>query len=89
MESGNGMKSVNVESIESSIAQLERYLDREDIEAIQPLLAALRALGAEPGSESRFADLASAFDAVGSRQGAVITYAPYIGILLSDDPFLI
>ena len=83
------MKSVNVASIESSIAMLEQYLGPEDIEAIQPLLDALQALQAEPDSESRFADLASAFDAVGSRQGAVITYAPYIGILLSDDPFLI
>ena len=83
------MKPVNVESIESSITMLEQYLDSEDIEAIQPLLAALQALRSEPDSESRFAELASAFDNVGSRQGAVITYAPYIGILLSDDPFLI
>ena len=83
------MKPVNVESIESSIAMLEQYLDHDDIEAIQPLLTALQALREQPGSESCFADLATAFDAVGSRQGAVITYAPYVGILLSDDPFLI
>ena len=83
------MKPVNVESIESSITMLQQYLDSEDIEAIQPLLAALQALRAEPDSESRFAELAAAFESVGSRQGAVITYAPYIGILLSDDPFLI
>ncbi len=83
------MKTVNVESIESSIAMLEQYLDSEDIDAIQPLFTALQALREEPDSEACFAGLASAFDAIGSRQGAVITYAPYIGILLSDDPFLI
>ena len=81
------MKAVNVDSIETSIEMLEQYLDAEDIEHIEPLLAALSALVAEPDSESRFAELAAAFEQVGPRQGAVITYAPYIGILLSDDPF--
>ncbi len=81
------MKPLNVESIETSIGMLEQYLEREDIEQIEPLLAALRALAAQPDSESLFAELAAAFEAVGSRQGAVITYAPYVGILLSDDPF--
>jgi hypothetical protein len=32
------------------------------------------------------ARLVHAFDELGPRQGAVLTYAPYIGVLLSDDP---
>jgi hypothetical protein len=63
---------------------LEQHLD---VEEIKPLLAALEALKAEPENESCFAHLVKAFDDLGSRQGAVLTYAPYVSILLSDDPF--
>ena len=78
------VKPVSVESIDSSIQMLEQYLDAEEI---RPLLTALEALKAEPENESLFAQLVTAFDDLGPRQGAVLTYAPYIGILLSDDPF--
>jgi hypothetical protein len=63
---------------------LQQYLDAEQIRA---LLDALRALKAEPESESHFAQLVNAFDELGPQQGAVLTYAPYINVLLSDDPF--
>jgi len=78
------VKPVSVESIDSSIQMLEQYLDTEEI---KPLLTALEALKAEPESELLFAQLVTAFDDLGPRQGAVLTYAPYVGILLSDDPF--
>ena len=63
---------------------LRQHLDGDDIE---PVLEALEALQADPQNEAGFARLVSAFDELGPRQGAVLTYAPYIGILLSDDPF--
>jgi hypothetical protein len=78
------VKPVNVESIDNSIQMLELYLEAEDI---RPFLNALMTLKAEPGNESYFSALVTAFDALGPRQGAVLTYAPYVGILLSDDPF--
>ena len=77
-------KPVNVASIGDSIRMLEQHLDTEEI---KPLLSALEALKAEPENESYFRQLVNAFDDLGPRQGAVLTYAPYVSILLSDDPF--
>ena len=63
---------------------LEQHLDAEEI---KPVLSALEALKAEPENESSYSQLVKAFDDLGPQQGAVLTYAPYVGILLSDDPF--
>jgi hypothetical protein len=81
---GKTGKPVCVTKIGNAIQMLERHLDAEDI---KPLLTALEALKAEPENESCFGQFVAAFDALGPRQGAVLTYAPYIGILLSDDRF--
>jgi hypothetical protein len=62
---------------------LEQYLDTEEI---KPLLTALEALKGEPENESCIGQLVTAFDNLGPQQGAVLTYAPYIGVLLSDAP---
>ena len=77
-------KPVRIADIDVSIEMLRRHLDAADI---KPVLDALEALRAEPENASCFARLVEAFDEVGPRQGAVLTYAPYVGILLSDDPF--
>lgn len=81
---GPGAKPILTDSLDSSIEMLNQYLEGDDL---KPLLAALAALRAEPESAARFDDLVNAFEALGPRQGAVLTYAPYIGLLLSDDPF--
>ena len=56
---------------------------------IKPLIAALEALRAAPKNENNLNKVASIFSEMGVNQGqgAVLTYAPYIAILLSDDPF--
>jgi len=77
-------KPVNVANIDSAIQMLEQYLDAEEV---KPLLYALKALKAEPKNELHFSQLVDAFDNLGPQQGAVLTYAPYVNILLSDDPF--
>lgn len=77
-------KPIRIVDIDNSIQMLEQYLDSEEI---KPLLNALEALKKEPENKSNFAELAQAFDDLGPRQGAVLTYAPYVSILLSDDPF--
>ena len=81
---GKTVKPVSIENIDISIQMLERYLGGEEI---KPFLTALQALKTEPGSELHFRQFVTAFDGLGPRQGAVLTYAPYVGVLLSDDPF--
>jgi len=82
--SGIIVKPVRINDIDQSINMLNQYLGNEEIKA---LLTVLEALKKDPENEVRFDQLAKAFDDLGPRQGAVLTYAPYIGILLSDDPF--
>ena len=80
---GKNAKPINVANIDTAIQMLERYLDAEEIKAV---LIALESLRAEPENESYFGQLVKAFDDLGPRQGAVLTYAPYVSMLLSDDP---
>ena len=81
---GKSVKPVSVARVDEAIQMLELHLDAEEI---KPLLAALEALKEDPENESCFDQLVKAFDDLGPRQGAVLTYAPYVSILLSDDPF--
>jgi hypothetical protein len=76
-------KPVSVENVDIAIQMLNQYLDAEEI---KPLLTALEALKKEPENESCFGQLVAAFDNLGPRQGAVLTYAPYVNILLADTP---
>ncbi len=77
-------KPVDIANIEIAIQMLEQYLDAKEVE---PLLSALKAIKSEPKKESHFSQLVDAFDSLGPQQGAVLTYAPYVGTLLSEDPF--
>lgn len=79
---GRPAKPVNIENIDTAIAMLEQYLDADEI---RPLLAALEALKAEPENESGLDRLQESFAELGARQGAVLTYAPYVGVLLADN----
>ncbi len=77
-------KKVNVESVENSIKMLRTYVDDEEI---QPLIEALESLKQEPEEHTKLVSVATEFNQLGASQGAVLTYAPYITIMLSDDPF--
>ncbi len=78
------VKTVSVEGIENAINMLETYVNNEEI---QPLLTALDSLKLAPQDHSKLVEVATVFNELGSSQGAVLTYAPYISIMLSDDPF--
>lgn len=77
-------KKIDVDSVENSISLLETYVNNEDT---KPLIAALESLKQAPEDHSKLVEVATVFDKLGSSQGAVLTYAPYIILMLSDDPF--
>ncbi len=77
-------RSLDSTRLDEAVQMLRQYLDEE---ATQPLIKALEALKEDPMSEELLTQAVNAFDGLGSRQGAVLTYAPYVSIVLSDDPF--
>lgn len=77
-------KKVNTARIEEAIQMLKTHLDFDDE---TPLVASLAALHSEPANEACLISVINAFNELGAQQGAVLTYAPYVGLLLYDDPF--
>ncbi len=77
-------KTINVEGVENSINMLEMYVNNDEI---KPLVKALESLKQAPEDHTKLVEVATVFNELGSSQGAVLTYAPYITIMLSDDPF--
>ena len=77
-------KNINAEGLENAIRMLQLYVDNEEI---TPLITALESLKQDPQDHSRLVKLSTVFNELGASQGAVLTYAPYITIILSDDPF--
>lgn len=77
-------KKVNVEGLENAITMVETYIDKEEV---QVLIDALNLLKQAPQDHDRLVEVANVFNQLETTQGAVLTYAPYISIILSDDPF--
>lgn len=77
-------KSISVDGLENAINMLNTYVNNEEV---QPLISALDSLKQAPQDHSKLVDVATVFNELGTSQGAVLTYAPYITIMLSDDPF--
>ena len=72
---------VNTERLAVDISMLETYLDEEDI---KPLIATLETLKVDPGNEAAYLKMLDIFNALGIKQGAVLTYASYLKVLLSN-----
>ena len=73
---------VNAKRVAEDIAMLKTYLNESEI---QPLLKYLEKLEAEPEDEEIFQQVVDAYNASGFQQGAILTYAPYLKILLSKN----
>ncbi len=76
-------KALDPSRIEEAVQMLRTYLNNEDI---APFMAALEKLGSDPKNEALQIEVLHAFQDLGPTQGAVLTYAPYVGILMSDGP---
>jgi hypothetical protein len=79
--------TIHPQRIEACIEALNIHLGGSSHagEDITPLLQALRAVAQDPGNGALLARLSSAFNSLGASQGAVLTYAPYLSVILPHD----
>ena len=81
---GNNANEIDAEKIETSIQMINTYIKDS---SITPFVAILEALKNDPGDTSLLVDLTDELNNLGIIQGAVLTYAPYVGILLTGELF--
>lgn len=74
-------KPVVVRRLQEDFTMLKSYLDENDI---KPLLDSLETLLAEPDNEEAFVKMLNVFNELGFHQGPVITYAPYVKVLVAE-----
>ena len=77
-------ENVEPAKIDASIEALKEFVKDASID---PLISLLEALKQDPSNEPLLLELSDTFKALGIIQGAVLTYAPYISLLLSYDLF--
>ncbi len=77
-------KKINPQQVEDALLMLGTYMNLDEI---GPFVATLKALKEDPDNAGLMADMVKAFNELGPRQGAVLSYAPSMITLLSDDPY--
>ena len=77
-------RRIDVAGIASSIEQLQERFGKDDV---APLVAVLEAMKRNPQDSALMDQLSEAFAGLGIMQGAVLTYAPYLAVILSDSSF--
>ena len=80
----NKLQAIKVADIDIALQMLQRHMDGQDINS---LLSALETLKTEPQNEAYQGQVINVFNDMGILQGAALTYAPYLNIFVSDDPF--
>ena len=78
------LQSIKAADIDIVLKMLKLYLNAQDI---NPLLSSLEVLRTDPQNKAHQEQVSKAFSELGPLQGAVLTYAPFIHIFASDDPF--
>ena len=80
----NSTQNIDPIKIDESIQMLNENI-KEDW--IKPFLSLLEALKKDPDNKSLLAQVSAALKDLGVMRGAVLTYAPYVWLMLSEDPF--
>ena len=80
----NSTQNIDPVKIDDAIQMLNEYIKEN---SIKPLISSLEALKKDPDNKSLLAQVSDAFKNLGVMKGAVLTYAPYVWIMLSEDPF--
>ena len=80
----NSTQNIDPVKIDDAIQMLNKYIKDS---CIKPLISLLEALKKEPDNKSLLAQVSAALNDLGVMKGAVLTYAPYVWIMLSEDPF--
>jgi len=78
------MMTINLEKIDSSIEMISTYVDGVDV---SPVISALEAIKLDPTNHSLIKRLSESLQPLGIAQGAVLNYAPYVSVLVSEDLF--
>lgn len=76
--------AIDAQKLETCLWMLRSNLNNAEL---GPLVAALEALKQAPGDPALLAGVETAFNDLDIFQGAVLTYASYVSVLLSGDPF--
>lgn len=77
-------RKVRVDEVDTAIRMLQTHLDPGQAD---DLVAALQSLRDAPEDHDALRKVAEVFSGLGGSQGAVLTYAPYLAILLSGNPY--
>ena len=78
-------RPIDAQRINESQLMLKQYLDAE---TLAPLLDVLNEMAENPEDEALLDRLSETVDSLGIMQGAVLTYAPYIALVLSEYRFI-
>jgi hypothetical protein len=77
-------REIRVDEVETAIRMLKTHLPPGEC---ADLIEALEGLRDSPEDQTRLGRVVEVFSGLGGHQGAVLTYAPYLAFLLSDDPW--
>lgn len=77
-------RGIDASTIEESLSMLGPHVASDGLDS---LALVLRELAEKPHDKALLARLSEVVDNLGIMQGAVLTYAPALAALLSDDPF--